>query len=60
MGAIRAGHRTLIEEVGISDADVKTMYLAGASGTYVDPIKAQTVGMVLRIVDTTSRSATPP
>ncbi len=53
MGAIRAGHRTLIEEVGIDDADVKTMYLAGASGTYVDPIKAQTVGMVPRIIDTT-------
>lgn len=53
MGAIRAGHRTLIEEVGITDADVRTMYLAGASGTYVDPIKAQTVGMVPRVIDTT-------
>ena len=41
MGAIRAGHRTLMYEVGLSDADVKTMYMAGASGTYVDPIKAQ-------------------
>jgi len=53
MGAIRAGHRTLIEEVGIADADLKTMYLAGASGTYVDPIKAQTVGMVPRVIDET-------
>ncbi len=53
MGAIRAGHRTLIEEVGIDDLDVKTMYLAGASGTYVDPIKAQTVGMVPRVIDHT-------
>jgi methylamine methyltransferase corrinoid protein reductive activase len=53
MGAIRAGHRTLIEEVGIDDNDVKTMYLAGASGTYVDPIKAQTVGMVPRVIDET-------
>ncbi|MDW5562544.1 MAG: methylamine methyltransferase corrinoid protein reductive activase [Methanomassiliicoccus sp.] len=53
MGAIRAGHRTLIEEVGIDDADVKAMYLAGASGTYVDPIKAQTVGMVPRVVERT-------
>ena len=51
MGAIRAGHRTLIEEIGIDDADIRTMYLAGASGTYVDPIKAQTVGMVPRIID---------
>jgi methylamine methyltransferase corrinoid activation protein len=53
MGAIRAGHRTLIEEVGIDDHDIKTMYLAGASGTYVDPIKAQTVGMVPRVIDRT-------
>jgi methylamine methyltransferase corrinoid protein reductive activase len=53
MGAIRAGHRTLIEEVGIDDTDVKTMYLAGASGTYVDPLKAQTVGMVPRVIDAT-------
>jgi methylamine methyltransferase corrinoid activation protein len=53
MGAIRAGHRTLIEEVGIDDGDVKTMYLAGASGTYVDPIKAQTVGLVPRVLDRT-------
>ncbi|HOQ25768.1 MAG TPA: methylamine methyltransferase corrinoid protein reductive activase [Methanomassiliicoccaceae archaeon] len=53
MGAIRAGHRTLIEEVGIKDNDVKTMYLAGASGTYVDPLKAQRVGMVPRVIDAT-------
>jgi len=53
MGAIRAGHRTLIEEVGIKDEDLKTMYLAGASGTYVDPLKAQTVGMVPRVIERT-------
>ncbi|MDI3482164.1 MAG: hypothetical protein PWQ88_35 [Candidatus Methanomethylophilaceae archaeon] len=51
MGAIRAGHRTLIHEVGIRDEDVKVMYMAGASGTYVDPIKAQTCGMVPRVLD---------
>jgi len=53
MGAIRAGHKTLIEEIGIDDSEVKTMYLAGASGTYVDPIKAQTCGLVPRIVEKT-------
>jgi methylamine methyltransferase corrinoid activation protein len=53
MGAIRAGHRTLIHDVGIDEAEVRTMYLAGASGTYVDPIKAQTVGLVPRIVERT-------
>ena len=53
MGAIRAGHRTLIEEVGIRDEEMQTMYLAGASGTYVDPIKAQTVGLVPRSIEKT-------
>ncbi|MCE5296323.1 MAG: methylamine methyltransferase corrinoid protein reductive activase [Euryarchaeota archaeon] len=53
MGAIRAGHRTLIEEVGIDDDELKTMFLAGASGTYVDPIKAQVVGLVPRVLDKT-------
>lgn len=52
-GAIRAGHRTLIEEVGVADEEVKTMYMAGASGTYVDPIKAQTVGLIPRVLDKT-------
>ncbi len=51
MGAIRAGHRTLFHEVGIADEDVKTMYMAGASGTYVDAIKAQTCGMIPRVLD---------
>jgi len=51
MGAIRAGHRTLMIEVGIPDEEVRTMYMAGASGTYVDPIKAQTVGLVPRVLD---------
>lgn len=53
MGAIRAGHRTLITEVGIEDKDVHTMYMAGASGTYVDPIKAQTTGLVPRVLERT-------
>lgn len=52
MGAIRAGHRTLMHEVGLCDEDVKTMYMAGASGTYVDALKAQTCGMIPRVLDT--------
>jgi len=51
MGAIRAGHRTLIHDVGIKDEDVKVMYMSGASGTYVDPIKAQKCGMIPRVLD---------
>ena len=50
MGAIRAGHRTLLKEVGIDDGDVETMYMAGASGTYVDPVKAQYCGMIPRVL----------
>ena len=51
MGAIRAGHRTLMKEVGVDDSEVRIMYMAGASGTYVDPIKAQYCGMIPRVLD---------
>jgi Uncharacterized metal-binding protein len=51
MGAIRAGHRTLMQEVGLKDDDIKVMYMSGASGTYVDPIKAQMCGMIPRVLD---------
>ncbi len=51
MGAIRAGHRTLMKEVGIGDDEVKVMYMAGASGTYVDPVKAQYCGMIPRVLE---------
>ena len=51
MGAIRAGHRTLVHEVGIDDGDIGVMYMAGASGTYVDPLKAQICGMIPRRLD---------
>jgi len=51
MGAIRAGHRTLVHEVNISDDKIRVMYMAGASGTYVDPIKAQICGMIPRRLD---------
>ena len=45
-GAIRAGHLTMAEHLGISLEELSSMYMAGASGTYVDPVKAQVVGMV--------------
>lgn len=45
-GAIRAGQMTLMVEAGVGQNDIDTMYMAGASGTYVDPIKAKAVGMV--------------
>lgn len=46
IGAIRAGHFTLIEHAGIGFADMKEMIMSGASGTYVDAAKAMEVGMV--------------
>ncbi|MCL2607645.1 MAG: methylamine methyltransferase corrinoid protein reductive activase [Methanomassiliicoccaceae archaeon] len=46
IGAIRAGHLTLMKEADINIKDISTMYMAGAAGTYVDPVKAKSVGMV--------------
>lgn len=45
-GALRAGHLTLMHEAGIAYEDLKTMYMCGASGTYVDPHKARVTGIV--------------
>jgi methylamine methyltransferase corrinoid protein reductive activase len=46
IGAVRAGHITLCQEAGIALEDVQTAYMAGASGTYVDAVKAQQLGLV--------------
>lgn len=46
IGAARAGHVTLAQELGIDLEEVKVAYMAGASGTYVDALKAQAIGMV--------------
>ncbi|NKQ38787.1 MAG: methylamine methyltransferase corrinoid protein reductive activase [Methanosarcinales archaeon] len=46
LGAFRAGFLTLAEEAGIAISDVKTIFMAGASGFYVDPIKARISGMI--------------
>lgn len=46
IGAIRAGHVTLCHEVGIGYGDVPTVYMAGATGTYADPVKAQRMGLL--------------
>lgn len=52
IGAARAGHVTLAHELGIDLEEVKVAYMAGASGTYVDALKAQTIGMVPAAVTT--------
>lgn len=46
IGAVRAGHMTLCEQAGITYGDIKTVYLAGATGTYMDPLKAQRAGLI--------------
>lgn len=46
IGAIRAGFITLAKEAGIALSDIKTAYMAGASGTYVNAWKALQVGLV--------------
>ena len=46
IGAMRAGHFTLVEKAGIKFEDLRIMYMAGASGTYVDAVKAREVGLL--------------
>ena len=47
IGAIRAGHLTLMLTAKVDPKKIKTMYMAGASGTYVDPVKAQKTGLII-------------
>ena len=46
IGAIRAGYLTLMREVDLWVEDVPTSFMSGASGLYVDALKAQRIGMV--------------
>jgi methylamine methyltransferase corrinoid protein reductive activase len=46
IGSVRAGHLTLCQEAGIQVEDIETAYMSGASGTYVDALKAQDIGMI--------------
>jgi methylamine methyltransferase corrinoid protein reductive activase len=46
IGSLRAGHITLCQEAGIGLEAIETAYMSGASGTYVDAIKAQEIGMI--------------
>lgn len=45
-GAFKAGHASLVAKSGISFTDIDAMYMCGAGGTYVDALKAQTVGLL--------------
>lgn len=47
IGALRAGFLTLLDAAGIWVDDVRKAYMSGASGLYVDAIKAMRLGMVI-------------
>jgi methylamine methyltransferase corrinoid protein reductive activase len=51
-GAVRAGYSTLCHEAGITPQDVSVVYMSGASGTYVDALKSQQLGMIPPAVKT--------
>ncbi len=46
IGAMRAGHFCLLEHAGIKFSEMNVMYMCGASGTYVDAMKARDVGLI--------------
>ena len=48
-GAISAGIKTLIDELGIEAKDINRVYLAGALGNYVDPFSAVRIGLLPHI-----------
>ena len=45
-GAIAAGIKTLMDEIGIGVQDIHHIYLAGALGNYVDPYSAIRTGLL--------------
>jgi uncharacterized 2Fe-2S/4Fe-4S cluster protein (DUF4445 family) len=44
-GAIRTGIEILLEETGLKAQDIDGVIVAGAFGTYIDPLKAMRIGM---------------
>jgi uncharacterized 2Fe-2S/4Fe-4S cluster protein (DUF4445 family) len=43
--AMRAGAEILMKRMGVTEKDIKKMYLAGAFGNYIDPENARTIGI---------------
>ena len=48
-GAIAAGVKTLMDELGIGVQDIQHVYLAGALGNYVDPYSTTRTGLLPRV-----------
>ncbi|MCD4703864.1 MAG: methylamine methyltransferase corrinoid protein reductive activase [Methanosarcinaceae archaeon] len=55
IGAIRAGHITLCKAAGIGVDEIRTAYMSGAAGTYMDALKAHKIGMIPYNVDAVSQ-----
>ncbi|MDD1769671.1 MAG: methylamine methyltransferase corrinoid protein reductive activase [Methanomassiliicoccales archaeon] len=53
IAAFTAGHITLATECGISLTDIKSMYMSGASGTYMSSPKAARIGLIPGTVERT-------
>ena len=48
-GAIAAGIKTMMDELGICTEDIDRVYLAGALGNYVSPDSAMRIGLIPRL-----------
>ncbi len=48
-GAVAAGIRTLLDEMGIGVEGIDRVYLAGALGNYVHPLSAMRIGLIPRV-----------
>ena len=48
-GAVAAGIRTLMDEMGIGVDGIDRVYLAGALGNYVHPLSAMRIGLIPRV-----------
>jgi uncharacterized 2Fe-2S/4Fe-4S cluster protein (DUF4445 family) len=48
-GAIAAGSKTLMDEMGVGIEDIDRVYLAGALGNYVNPLSAMRIGLIPKV-----------
>jgi uncharacterized 2Fe-2S/4Fe-4S cluster protein (DUF4445 family) len=48
-GAVAAGVKTLMDEMGVRAEDIDRVYLAGALGNYVHPLSAMRIGLIPQV-----------
>jgi uncharacterized 2Fe-2S/4Fe-4S cluster protein (DUF4445 family) len=48
-GAVTAGIRTLMDEMGVGVEDIDRIYLAGALGNYLHPMSAMRIGLIPQV-----------